>query len=193
MIAKSITDPDIVRLLNGGAVGILPTDTVYGIVAVARNQKAVAALYAAKHREGKPGTLIAADVLQLHALGIAKDLLDSAEAFWPGPVSVVLPVGKELSYLHQGQESLAVRVTADEQLRKLLEQTGPLLTSSANMPSEPTAKNLEEAERYFGDSVDFYVDGGIVASGAPSTVLKLEVDGTITVLRQGAVLIDKKE
>lgn len=193
MLFKDITDPQIIHLLNGGAVGILPTDTVYGIVAVANNQKAVAALYAAKHREGKPGTLVAANMAQLQTLGISPDLLEGAEAFWPGPVSIVLPVGGELAYLHQGQGSLAVRVTANRQLRRLLEQTGPLLTSSANMPSEPTAKNIEEAKSYFGSTVDFYVDGGTIEGDRPSTVLKLESDGTKTILRQGAALINNKE
>jgi len=190
---KSITDSEVIRLLNGGAIGILPTDTVYGIVAVASNQKAVGALYAAKHREGKPGTLIAANITQLQTLGIAEDLLVSGTAFWPGPVSVVLSVKKDLSYLHQGQDSLAVRVTADKKLRKLLEQTGPLLTSSANMPNEPTAKDIQEAEHYFGNSVDFYVDGGTIEGNMPSTVLRLEADGTKTVLRRGAIPIDNKE
>lgn len=193
MLFRDIADPEVIRLLNDGAVGILATDTVYGIVGAANNVKAVAALYAAKHREGKPGTLIAADIFQLETLGIAKNFLERAEAFWPGPVSVVLPVGKELSYLHQGRGSLAVRVTANERLQKLLAQTGPLLTSSANMPGEPTATNIDEAERYFGDTVDFYVDGGLVEGSTPSTVLKLEADGTKTILRQGAVLIDDKE
>lgn len=193
MIVKSITSPDIIRLLGDGAIGILPTDTIYGIVAFAGDQKAVSRLYKAKHRDGKPGTIIAASVQQLEELGIAKSDLDKVKSLWPGPISVVLPANSSLAYIHQGKESLAVRVTANETLRNLLLQTGPLLTSSANMPGEPPAKTIEEARHYFAATVDFYVDGGFMTNAAPSTVIKLEANGAKTVLRQGAVPIDNKE
>lgn len=86
---------------------------------------------------------------------------------------------------------LAVRIPADESLCSLLEVTGPLLTSSANHPSQPPANNLEEANNYFRDKVDFYVDGGDLSGRPASTVARFK-DGQLEILRQGAVTIDEK-
>jgi tRNA threonylcarbamoyl adenosine modification protein (Sua5/YciO/YrdC/YwlC family) len=181
---------EIVSLLQHGKVGVLATDTIYGVVACAVNHDAVAKLYRAKHREGKPGTVIAASVKQLEQLGVSLHYLQHVAAFWPAPLSVVLPVGEHLAYLDQGKASLAVRIPADETIRALLAQTGPLLTSSANMPGEPPSQNITQAQNYFGDAVDFYVDGGDTAGNQPSTVALLSKDGMLTVLRQGAVQLD---
>lgn len=168
----------------------MPTDTVYGIVARAVDQPAVARLYALKHREHKPGTLIAASIDQLVDLGIPRRYLQAVQQFWPGAVSVVVPCGPELAYLHQGKSSLAIRIPEPAALRALLEQTGPLLTSSANRPGEVPATTIAEARAYFGADVDAYIDGGEQAGKAPSTVIRV-VDDAIEVLRQGAVIINE--
>ncbi|MET1033465.1 MAG: L-threonylcarbamoyladenylate synthase [Candidatus Saccharimonadales bacterium] len=188
-----LSDSHAIELLQNGAVGVMPTDTVYGIVAQAANKQAVAKLYKAKHRDGKPGTVIAANVQQLESLGIKKELLSRVAHLWPNSVSVVLLLGSDMAYLHQGLNSLAVRVPKDLEIRKLLEQTGPILTSSANMPGEPPATTLAEAEKYFGNSVDFYVDGGDLSDREPSTIVRLTSENTIEVLRQGAIYIENKE
>ena len=176
------------QLLVPSALGVIPTDTVYGVVARAADPAAVARLYALKHRDHKPGTLIAASVDQLVALGMKRRYLTAVEQFWPGAVSVVVPVGAELDYLHQGIGSLAVRVPDHAALRALLQRTGPLLTSSANQPGEPPATTVAEARAYFGDKVDFYEEGGSLAGALPSTVVRV-VDDAIEVLRPGAVPI----
>ncbi len=188
-----LTDTHVVELLRRGSVAVVPTDTVYGIVARAEDKQAVAKLYQAKHREGKPGTLIAANIEQLEKLGLDAELLSRVAHLWPNPLSLVLPAGPELAYLHQGGDSLAVRIPKDEGIRILLAQTGPLLTSSANMPGEPPAITLGEAEAYFGDTVDFYVDGGDLSGREPSTVARITDDHAIEVLRQGAARIENKE
>lgn len=188
---SDISDAAVVAALRAGQVGVLPTDTVYGVVASAHDPAAVARLYALKHREHKPGTLIAADAEQLRQLGLDADQLGMAEQFWPGPVSIIMDA-PALEYLHQGIGSLAARVPADEKLRALLHQTGPLLTSSANQPGESPATNVAEAQRYFGEGADFYVDGGDLAGRTPSTIIKVE-DGTVRVVRAGAVDIKTKE
>lgn len=189
-IFRTITDPGLLMRLTEGAIGVMPTDTVWGVVCRAQDEQAAARLYAAKHREHKPGTLIAASVEQLVALGIPEHYAREGEAWWPAPVSVILPAGPELFYLHQGLESLACRVPADPDLRALLTQTGPLLTSSANQPGEPPATSQAEAQKYFGDSVDFYIDAPPAPPTAPSTVVRVTPESGIEVLRQGAVTIN---
>lgn len=189
-IFKSLSDPALPKLLQEGAVGVLPTDTVYGLVCSAANVESVTRLYALKSREHKPGTIVAGTLQQLIDLGLRARYVKAVEAYWPNPLSVVIPCGEELHYLHQNVRSLAVRIPLDDTFRELLAQTGPLLTSSANDPGAPIATNLAEAQAYFGDKVDFYVDGGSVTDHAPSTVIRI-VDDAIEILREGAVKIDE--
>lgn len=181
---------DAAKLLaQPGSVGVLPTDTVYGLVARADDKAAVARLYTLKSREHKPGTVIAANIEQLVELGIKRRYLKAVADYWPGAISIIIPCGAELAYLHQGLNSLAVRLPDDKKLQELLLQAGPLLTSSANQPGEPPANTIAEAETCFGNQTDFYVDGGDLSSREPSTVIRV-VDDAIEVLRQGAVKIE---
>lgn len=184
-------DEAAAKLTTPGSIGVIPTDTVYGVVARASDQAAVMRLYELKHREHKPDTLIAASIDQLVDLGIKRRYVQAVESYWPGAVSVVIPCGDDLAYLHQGVGSLAIRIPGDEMLRALLERTGPLITSSANQPGEPPANTVAEARAYFGSGVDFYTDGGDLSGREPSTVLRV-VDDAVEVLRQGAVRIDEQ-
>ena len=175
--------------IKNGKVGVIPTDTLYGLVAKADNKEAVARIYDLKQREGKPGTLIAASIDQLVSLGFKARYLKAVEHYWPGSISVVIPCF-ELEYLHHGLGSVPVRIPSDTQLNVLLSETGALQTSSANITKQPCATTIQGAQGYFGDSVDFYVDGGDLSAREPSTVIRI-VDDAVEVLRQGAVKIDE--
>jgi len=178
------------NLLKPGAVGVIPTDTVYGLVARAADRDAVAKLYKLKSRDKKPGTLIAASLQQLEELGLKHRYLKAVEQYWPGPVSVIIPAADPaLAYLHQGKMSLAVRLPADKKLQALLSKTGPLLTTSANQPGEPPASTIAQAKQTFGGQVDFYQDGGDLSGRQPSTLIRI-IDDAVEVLRQGAAKID---
>jgi tRNA threonylcarbamoyl adenosine modification protein (Sua5/YciO/YrdC/YwlC family) len=187
---RTITFDTAAGLFTAGSVGVIPTDTVYGIAARADNPQAVARFYSLKQRENKPGTLIAADIEQLVALGIKRRYLSAVEQYWPNPLSVIIPTGNELAHLHLGKDSLAVRIPNDTELRNFLEKSGPLITSSANHPGLPPANTVQEAWNYFGSAVDFYVDGGDLSGCDPSTVIRI-VDDAIEVLREGALRIDE--
>lgn len=179
-------------LLRPGAVVVIPTDTVYGVVCRAADIDAVDRLFTkVKPRENKPGTIIAANVDQLVELGIKRRYVSAVEQWWPGPVSVKIPGSDpSLEYLYRSTNTLAVRIPDDAQLRKLLEQTGPLMTTSANAPDEDIATTIEEARQFFGDNVDYYLDGGDMSGRPPSTIVRI-VDDAIEVVRQGAVRIDE--
>jgi L-threonylcarbamoyladenylate synthase len=189
MMKTSGYDEALSRLMAGG-VGVLPTDTVYGLVARAADPAAVARLYALKSRDHKPGTVIAASVEQLVELGVPESALRRVERWWPASLSVVVPCGDNLAYLHAGLDSLPVRIPKDARVQEFLQQSGPLATSSANQPGEPPAVNIQEAWNYFGEPVDFYVDGGDLSGRAPSTIIRLNEDG-VEILRQGAVNVDE--
>lgn len=187
-VFHSIHDPQLVSLLKGGAVGVMPSDTVYGLMACAADRQAVERLYALKHRDHKPGTLIAASIEQFVALGIKARYLKAVEQFWPGPVSVEIP--HQVGYLNMDTGRQALRIPADADLAAVLEQTGALQTTSANAPGEPVATTIDDAIAYFGDTVDFYVDGGDLSSRPPSTIIRV-IDDAIEVIREGAVKIDE--
>jgi L-threonylcarbamoyladenylate synthase len=178
------------KLLSSGVIGVIPTDTVYGVVARAADESAVTRLYRLKHREHKPGTIIAASIDQLVELGIKRRYLKAVEQFWPGAVSVEIPHG--IAYLSQGTGRQAFRIPDEPALLELLQVTGPLQTSSANQPGEPPATTVAEAKAYFGEGVDFYVDGGDLSNRAPSTIIKI-VDDAIEIIREGAVKIQENE
>lgn len=165
----------------------MQADTIYGIMARAADPVAVKRFYALKQREHKPGTVIAANVQQLIDLGVPANNLQKVAHWWPNSLSVEMPLGENLNYLHQETGRQAFRVVADERLQKLLAITGPLVTSSANQPGEPASMTVEQAYAYFEDSVDFYVDGGDLSGRAPSTIIKITDDGGIEIIRQGAV------
>lgn len=186
---NNLQQPAIVSLLMQGAVGVLPTDTVYGLACRAADENAVRRLYKLKNRENKPGTLIAATTEQLIELGIKARYLKAVEHYWPNPISIVIP-NHELAYIHLGAGSIAVRIPKQAELAKLLQRIGPLLTTSANPPGKSEAVNIEQAKKYFGESVDCYVDGGDLSGRQPSTLIRV-VDDAIEILREGAVKISE--
>ncbi len=191
IIHKPIMNIDkISQSLNGGGVAVLPTDTVYGICALAGDQEAVKRLYQLKSRDKKPGTVIAGSIDQLVDIGIKRRYLKAVEQFWPGPISVVIPVSRDLEYLDLGKGSIAVRVVGDQNIVNLLSKTGALLTSSANLPGQPEASSIEEAKKTFGDKIDLYVDGGDFSGKLPSTVIRV-VDDAVEILREGIIKVNK--
>lgn len=184
LMLSTLDDARLVDALEGGGVGVLPTDTVYGLVCAAALESAVKRLYELKNREAKPGPIIAASIEQLVKLGIKARYLKPVEHYWPNAISIEIP--HSVTYLHQGTGRQAFRLPADPKLQSLLEKTGPLLTTSANHPGEPTANTVDQAKDYFGDRVDFYVDGGDLSGRESSTVIRI-VDDAVEVLREGAV------
>lgn len=183
----SVTDPELVKMINNGLVGVIPTDTIYGLVGLASSESAISRMYGLKKRERQPGTIIASSVQQLEVLGFPQADLQLMTKFWPGPISVVLSANGVANYLKDGLGSLPVRIPNYPELLDLLSQTGPLMTTSANLPSAPRATNIEQAKSYFGDSVDFYVDSGDLSGREPSTIIGFDETGEIQIFREGAI------
>ncbi|MDP4008881.1 MAG: L-threonylcarbamoyladenylate synthase [bacterium] len=188
---KLVTLEKSASLLLQGNVGIVPTDTMYGVVASALNKEAVEHLYAIRKRVAvKPCIILIPSILNIHQFGIHPDAhtIHMLEAWWPGKVSVVLPCSsKQYEYLHRGTWSLAFRIPDSTPLRELLKRTGPIVAPSANIEGQSPARTIEEAYAYFGNSVDFYVDARELPI-TPSTLVSIK-NKKVTLLRQGAVTI----
>jgi L-threonylcarbamoyladenylate synthase len=190
---------DLVEILNSGGAGVLPTDTLYGIVGFALMPETVRRIYRLRKRNSKkPMIVLVASVDDLKKFGITVDARTRKilSEVWPGKVSIVLPIAsgkkstlKKFRYLHRGTGALAFRVPKSAWLRDLLQETGPLVAPSANFEGEPPALTIPAAKKYFGKSVDFYADAGKLVS-KPSTLIKIE-KGRVIVLREGAVRISK--
>ncbi len=155
----------------------MPTDTVYGLVCSAFSKRAVERIYRVRKRErDKPFIVLISSLNDLKKFGVkfTPRLQSFLNKIWPGPVSVILPVpNKKFSYLHRGTNAIAFRLPADKKLTGLIHKTGPLVAPSANLAGKPPAKTVAEAKRYFGDKVDFYVDGDRRVS-APSTLVEIK-------------------
>ncbi|MDB4992414.1 MAG: hypothetical protein JWL75_659 [Parcubacteria group bacterium] len=174
------------KMLGEGEIGILPTDTIYGLVASAHLPEAVERVYLAKGRAPeKPCIILISSVEDLHSFGISNELISSKALgeYWPGPVSIIFPCTDEaLRYLHRGTNTLAFRLPKDEWLVFFLEVSGPVIAPSANPQGLPPAVNVEEARNYFGNQVNFYIDKG-ERKGNPSKVISMGKDGSVEVLR----------
>ena len=186
---------EVITSLRKGGVGVLPTDTIYGIVGSAFSEKAVARIYRLRKRNLKKQFIVLiGSISGLKKFGVVAPLLHppllrgeglGGVGLWPGKVSVILPVpARKFAYLHRGTKSIAFRLPRPAALRALLKKTGPLVAPSANIEGEPPSRTIKKAKKYFGDKVDFYVDGGTRAS-QPSTLVRIE-NGKVIVLRKGA-------
>lgn len=160
---------EIASALTGGAVVLMPTDTIYGLHAVAANAAAVARIAELKGRDEaqKPFIVLAASVEQLPELGItaAPETIAALDELWPAPLTAVLP---------RRASTLAVRIPDVDWLRALIERTGPLVSTSANRSGEPAVDRPGALARDLQNAVDV-VDGGIRA-GDPSAILDLTSD-----------------
>jgi len=176
-----------------GELVVIPTDTVYGIAADAFSHDAVQDLLDAKGRgrEMPPPVLISA-VTTLDAL--AEDVPDWArtlvETFWPGPLTLVCRQQGSLTWdLGEARGTVAVRMPDDEIALAVLERTGPLAVSSANLTGRPAATDADAAEEMLGDVVAVIIDAGTSPGGEASTI----VDATLPagrILRLGALSLD---
>ncbi len=180
------TREEAIAILASGGIGVIPTDTQYGIVTSAFDPDAVERIYQLRRRDpDKPFIILILDVDDLEQFGVivSDKLREALSAYWPGPASIVLPTADDqFSYLHRGKCTLAFRVPDDGDLRSLLKETGPLVAPSANPAGEPPARTVLEAKQYFGGDIDIYVDGGMV-DNPPSAVIDLST-GTPIVLRK---------
>ncbi len=178
-------------ILKSGGVGVLPTDTLYGIVGSALNKKTVERIYRLRRRDRKkPLIVLISSRRDLSRFGIKpnRGTASVLKKNWPGKVSIILPCPKpRWRHLHRGTQSIAFRFPKDRLLRLMLKKTGPLVAPSANIAGQPEALTISQAKSYFGSKADFYLEAGKKQSKA-STLIKIQ-NGKLTVLRQGAVKV----
>ncbi|BFM24080.1 L-threonylcarbamoyladenylate synthase [Microbacterium testaceum] len=188
------------QAIGRGELVVLPTDTVYGIAADAFNARAVAGLLEAKGRgRQQPPPVLVPGVATLRALvaEIPPAVDDLVREFWPGGLTIVLPAQPSLSWdLGDTHGTVAVRMPAQKLTLELLEETGPLAVSSANLTGRPAAVDIDSARDMLRDSVAAYLDAGPSETGVASTIIDATTlvggaEPQVRVLREGAISRDR--
>lgn len=177
-----------------GDLVVLPTDTLYGIGADAFTPDAVQRLLDAKGRGREmPPPVLVPEVRTID--GLATDIPDYARAlierYWPGPLTLVLRAQPSLMWdLGDTGGTVAVRMPDHDIALELLTAVGPMAVSSANRTGHPASRTIIDAATQLGASVEYYLDGGAVTGGLPSTIVDCTHDEPI-ILRRGAIDADE--
>jgi L-threonylcarbamoyladenylate synthase len=178
-------------VLRRGEAVIFPTETFYAVGVNAMELRALRRLFELKGRDpDKPVGLIAADPEMVRRVvsEIPEIAMRLARAFWPGPLTMVLPARPEVSSSLTNREGgVGIRISPHPIALELTRRLGaPLTATSANLAGEPPARTIAQARAAFGNRVKAYVDGGMLGGSLPSTVITFE-GGRIKVLRAGAI------
>lgn len=187
--------PTVARHLERGGLLAYPTETVYGLGSRPREAD-VAALAALKgRRQGKPFLLLVSSRRMVEAYGLVftEAAIALADAFWPGPLTLVLPGGEgRLPDALRGPEGgIAIRNTGHAGVGRLVEALGfPLTSTSANLPGGPTAPGVAAIAATFADAIAagrlLVLDGGTLGNLPPSTVVDC-TQAQSRLIREGAI------
>lgn len=182
---------EIKKIIQEDGIIIFPTETVYGIAVSALSKKAVDKLYKAKKRPREKAINIMVNSKQeIEKYAYIKNNIEKKiiEKFMPGEITIILNkkhnFGKSFT-LPDG--TIGVRIPNNDIAIAILNEVEiPLLVSSANISGMTSGINPEEIKKYFSESVDVLIDGGVIEGGLPSTIVKVDND-KIKLLREGKI------
>ncbi|GEM_PF-145310 len=183
-----MTEEELVELLEKGEIIAFPTDTVYGLIALP-DEENVEKIYALKERDrSRPVGLFLPDKKSLdNIVSIDTEEIEKLTSFWPGALTLVLPVINSFFPYLQKNGKIGFRIPDSPLLIKILNKTGPLIQTSANISGKPTPITFNEIKQIFDGHV-VVVEG--MAGNLSSTVLEYR-DGTWVVLRKGSIPVVK--
>jgi len=179
-------------ILQRGGLVAFPTDTVYGVGALAFDGKAVESIYAAKDRpieKAIPVLIADADDMEKIGIDIPDIAYQLAARFWPGPLTVVVPKKPTLPESVSATETVGVRVPDHEVARALLRAAGPMAVTSANISGQPSPSTAQEVLAQLGGRIDLILDGGTTPGGVPSTLVDC-MGEEIRILRKGPISLE---
>lgn len=178
-------------VLRQGGLVAFPTDTVYGLGALAFDGAAVARIYAAKDRrleKGIPVLIASAAELPLVAATITNRTVRLVQQFWPGPLTIVVPKNPSVPETVAGP-TVGVRVPDHTAARGLLALSGPLAVTSANISGAQSPATAEAVLNQLDGRVEIVLDGGSTPGGIPSTVVDCTGEELI-IVREGPISLD---
>ncbi|HEU5162704.1 MAG TPA: L-threonylcarbamoyladenylate synthase [Thermoanaerobaculia bacterium] len=175
----------VAKHLVAGGVAVLPTDTIYGLHAVATDSDAIERLFNAKKRPAhQPLVVLCANLDQMRDLGVNADprVLDALMRLWPAPLTAIVSIAAPIA-ASAGKNTLGVRIPAVGWLRELLAETSPLASTSVNVSGERAIYSTKEIPAELLSSVDIVLDAGEL-HGDSSTLVDVTKDPP-AVLREG--------
>jgi L-threonylcarbamoyladenylate synthase len=184
---ESITQA--LSILQAGGLVAFPTDTVYGVGALAFDGTAVESIYAAKDRpveKAIPVLLAGVEELEKVAAKVPPMARRLAILLWPGPLTLVVPKTASLPEAVSGSSSVAVRVPDHPAALALLGKAGPMAVTSANRSGEPSPASASDVMRQLGGRIPLILDGGSTPGGIPSTLLDCMGNKPV-ILREGPI------
>lgn len=180
------------NILQGGGLVAFPTDTVYGVGALAFDAPAVESIYLAKYRpveKAIPVLLGGLEDLEAVSLNPPLEAQKLADRFWPGPLTLVLPKHFDLPPVVSATDSVGVRVPDHPVARELLLAAGPMAVTSANISGQASPKTAQEVKRQLNGRIPLILDGGETPGGVPSTVVNCLGSETI-IFRAGPISLE---
>ncbi|MEY4897948.1 MAG: hypothetical protein RL525_1341 [Bacteroidota bacterium] len=183
------------KLLTEGKLVVIPTETVYGLAANGLDETAVAGIFSAKNRPTfDPLILHVASIEQAQSLSIDwPEMADKlARAFWPGPLTLILPKADHVPDLTtSGQPTVGIRMPNNRLTLELLSTLPfPLAAPSANPFGYVSPTNAQHVADQLGDSIDYILDDGDCSVGIESTIIAID-NGTPKVLRLGGLSLER--
>jgi L-threonylcarbamoyladenylate synthase len=180
-----------VRAIKNGDLVAFPTDTYFALGADGLNSKAVESVFTTKGRNSvTPVPLLVSDSKMAESLctGFPDPLRKLADRFWPGALTIVLPVSDAVpAVVSANTGTVGVRVPDHDIARKLIDLTGgPITGTSCNLTGQEPSKTAIVVEQIFGDTIAGCVNAPCAGSTAPSTVVSYD-NGEIVLLRSGAI------
>jgi L-threonylcarbamoyladenylate synthase len=182
-----------VELLSHGELVAFPTDTVYGLGAMAFNDQAVSRISDVKGRSGEkaiPILIGGLDQLALVTAGVNSNGEKLARRFWPGPLTIVLPRHPSIPDAVSSLTTVGIRIPDFAPTIELLKITGPLAVSSANLSGMGSSSTARGVEAQLNGMVSLILDGGVTPGGIPSTVVDCTQDRP-TIIREGPITLEQ--
>ncbi len=185
--------PRALEILRGGGLVAFPTDTIYGLGALAHDGDAIASIYVAKERPPEKAIPIliwdAAD-LDKAAADVPEMAHRLAARFWPGPLTLVVPKRAGLPEAVSATATVGVRVPDHPVARRLLRAAGPMAVTSANRSGGENARRAEAVLAQLNGRIPLVLDGGETPGGVASTVVDC-TGAEPVILREGPVTIEQ--
>lgn len=186
----------IISELKNGNLVIMPTDTVYGIIADATKEETIKKVFNAKERSfNKPLLVLVSDKNMLENLvsEISPKAEEIISKYWPGPLTILFPKKDEVSdILTASSPYIAIRMPNDKRLLNIIRKVNkPLISTSANITSKETITEVSQIEEKMKEKISYILDGGVVKNEA-STIIKIEND-KIEIVRAGFLADELKK
>ena len=181
------------KILRAGGLVAFPTDTVYGLGALAFDNTAIESIYKAKDRPiEKAIPILIGDLSDLDKIAddIPNMALRFASRFWPGPLTCILPKKQTLPPAVSSTATVAVRIPDHAGARSLLRAAGPMAATSANISGQSSPTTAQEVYDQLAGRIPLILDGGRTPGGAPSTLVDCTGEEPV-ILREGPISLDE--